>query len=92
VFEVLITRAVNCIVPADGTEAVAGETVTTTAGGLDDGELAGTEIPEQAAKKRREDSKAIRIAPWHKSARCMRRRILAGGDTRCGIKLPLKWV
>ena len=32
-FEVFVTRAVNCLVPADGTEAVAGETVTTTPGG-----------------------------------------------------------
>jgi hypothetical protein len=87
--DVLLTRAVNCRVPADGTEAVAGETVTTTAGGVDDDEFAGTEMPEQAAKKRREDSKATRIVPWHKSA--PRLRVLAGGSARCGIKQALRW-
>jgi len=30
VFDVLLTRAENCFVPPDTTEAVAGETVTTT--------------------------------------------------------------
>jgi hypothetical protein len=86
--DVLLTRAVNCRVPADGTEAVAGETVTTTAGGVDDDELAGTEMPEQAAKKRSEDTKATRIVHWRKLARCGRRPILAGGSAWCSIKLP----
>lgn len=70
--EVLITSAVNCLVPADGTHAVAGDTVTTT-GGLDDDEFAGTETPEQAARKRREDTNVTRIAHWGKLARRKRR-------------------
>jgi len=90
VFEVLITRAVNFWVPADATVAVAGETVTTTAGGLDD-EFAGTETPEQAARKRREETKVTRIAHWNKSARSERRRFLAGGKAGYDIQPPLKW-
>ena len=34
-FEVLLTKAVNCAVPADATVAVAGVTVTTTAAALE---------------------------------------------------------
>jgi hypothetical protein len=42
---------------------------------LDDDELAGTEMPEQAARKRREDTKVTRIVHWDKLARCERRRL-----------------
>ena len=59
-FEVLITRAVNCWVPADATVVVAGETVTCTAGGLLDEFEFEVEKPEQAARKRSEDTKVIR--------------------------------
>ena len=87
VFEVLVTRALNCWVPADATVAVAGETVTTM--GVDDDEFAGTETPEQAARKRRADTKVTRIAHWDKLARCQRRRFLAGGSAGCDIQPPL---
>ena len=93
VFELPATEALNCWVPADWTVAVAGETVTTTPGGLDD-EFAGTETPEQAAKKRREDAKATRIAHCrklgHKFARYERRRFVAGGSARYNIQPPLE--
>jgi hypothetical protein len=90
-FEVLLTRAVNCLVPTDGTVAVAGERVTTTFGELDDDELAGTEMPEQAARKRREATKVTRIAHWDKLARCECRRFLAGESAWCDIQPPLEW-
>lgn len=89
-FEVLLTRAVNCLVPVDGTVAVAGETVTCTSGGPDDDELAGTEMPEQAASKRTE-AKVTRVAHWDKLARYERRRFLAGGSAWCDIQPPLEW-
>ena len=69
-FEVLMTRAVNCMVPAETTEAVAGETVTTTAGGLFDDEFGlAVETPAQAARQRRAAANVIRIANCDKLAR-----------------------
>ncbi len=90
-FEVLLTRAVNSLVPTDCTVAVAGETVTSTSVGLDDDELEGTETPEQAVSKRKEATKVTRIAHWDKWARYERRRFLTGGSAWCDIQLPLEW-
>ena len=77
------------MVPPDGTEAVAGETVTTT--GLDDDEFAGTEMPEQPARKSRAETKVTRIVHWQKFTRCERRLFLAWGTAGCNIQTPLKW-
>ena len=63
VFEVFVTRALNCLVPADTRFAVDGETVTAMAGGLfDDEDGLEVEKPEHPARKRSEDTKVIRIA------------------------------
>jgi hypothetical protein len=81
VFEVLITSALNCMAPADSTEAVPGETVTATPGGLfDEEDEFPVETPEQAASRRRADTKVSRVAPRDKSARCERQLFPAGGS------------
>jgi hypothetical protein len=73
VFEVLVTTAENCFAPPDATVAVAGETVTTMAGGLfDEFELA-VETPEHAARPRSDDTNAIRIAHWDRLSLSERR-------------------
>jgi hypothetical protein len=90
-FEVFITRAVNCRVPAETTVAVEGETVTVTAGGLfdDEPELA-VETPEQAERQRSAAAKVIRITHCGKSARRERQLFLAGGSAGCDIQPPLE--
>jgi hypothetical protein len=68
-FEVLVTSAVNCWVPADTTVAVRGETVTCIAGGLfDDWDGLAVETPEQAERKKSEDTNVIRNTHRDRSA------------------------
>ena len=92
VFEVFNTRAVNCMVPAEAMVAVAGETVTVTAGGLFDDEAGlAVETPAQPERQRSAAANVIRIAHCGKSARRERQLFLAGGIAGCDIQPPLDW-